>query len=67
MSQAFFQESEQLPPERARRIPDLDLNDAAFLLGIGTFAVGLALIWLPLALVIPGAMLMALTAWRALR
>ena len=55
-------ENVEPPPER-RSALDIDAPDIAFLFGFLMVAAGLALVWVPLALVFVGVGL-ALAAWR---
>jgi hypothetical protein len=56
-------ENVEAPPERRGSALDIDAADVGFLVGFACVAAGLALVWVPLALVFVGVGL-ALAAWR---
>ena len=43
----------------------IDMYDIVAVAGIALVAAGLALVWMPLALVVPGCMLLAFGVWGA--
>jgi hypothetical protein len=65
MSASFFKPNENQPAER---VPyGIEPVDLGLLLGLLAFAVGLGMIWLPLALVIPGGLVAVVCLWRIAR
>lgn len=66
MSAIFRETDGNLPAER-RQWPDLAWVDVGLVLFGLLLAIGLALVWLPLAFIVPGAIGTAVCLWRVIR
>lgn len=59
---AVFRETDNLPPERYATGPlDVDITDVWLMTGLPSLTAGLALVWAPLALVVPGVLVTLIT------
>lgn len=67
MTEAIFRQNTNVPVRRRSRLADLEVVDLGAFAGFVSVTVGLGLIWLPLAFIIPGALVLVLCLWRILR
>jgi hypothetical protein len=67
MTEAIFRETTDIPTPRRSRFADLEVVDVGALAGFVAVVIGLAMIWVPLAFLIPGAFVLAVCLWRILR
>lgn len=67
MSEAIFRENANAPTQHRSRLADLEPVDVGAGVGFVSVAVGLGLVWVPLALVLPGGLVFAFCMWRILR
>lgn len=67
MTEAIFRETTDIPTPRRSRLADLEVVDIGAFLGFVSVVIGLSLIWIPLAFLIPGGFVLAVCLWRILR